>query len=347
MRYPLYLVEQGSRLTKRGRRLQVIKNEEVLAQAALVQVSQVIVFGNISITTPALQLLLRERVEVVLLSRTGQFYGRLIGEQNGNGALRVAQLQRSQETDFALEMARQFVIGKLNNLRVILQRYARRADTISPGRGEMASADRLTQAVDGVGAMLRRANSCQTIHSLSGVEGRGTAVYFRVWKELLKAPWRFEKRIRRPPPDPVNILLSFGYTLLTQNIWGAVLTAGLDPYVGFLHQLSYNRPSLPLDLVEEFRPVVVDSVVLRCLNNGILKPEHFVPGDQEDRPLVLTEEGIRIFIREMEARFNQEFKNVHTGQRTTYRRVFLDQVYHLSRILTAAENGPYRPFLIR
>ena len=343
MRHPLYLVEQGSRLTKRGRRLNVVQDDAVVAQVALVQVSQVIVFGNISITTPALQLLLREGIEVVLLSRTGRFYGRLIGEQNGNGALRVAQLQRSQEPDFALRTARRFVTGKLHNLRVILQRYARRAAS-TPSHWEAAT---LTQAVDGVGAMLRRVDACQTINSLSGVEGRGTAAYFRVWKELLKPPWRFERRIRRPPPDPVNVLLSFGYTLLTQNVWGAVLTAGLDPYVGFLHQLNYNRPSLPLDLVEEFRPVIVDSVVLRCLNNGILTPDHFAPGEDSERPLVLTDAGIRLFIREMETRFDQEFKNVHTGQRTTYRRLFLHQVYHLSRIITGAEEGPYRPFLIR
>lgn len=343
MRHPLYLVEQGSRLTKRGRRLSVVQDDAVVTQVALVQVSQVIVFGNVSITTPALQLLLREGIEVVLLSRTGRFYGRLIGEQNGNGALRVAQLQRSQQPDFALRTARQFVTGKLHNLRVLLQRYARRAASTA-NHWEAAA---LTHAVDGVGAMLPRVDACQTINSLSGVEGRGTAAYFRVWKELLKPPWRFERRIRRPPPDPVNVLLSFGYTLLTQNIWGAVLTAGLDPYVGFLHQLNYNRPSLPLDLMEEFRPVIVDSVVLRCLNNGILTPDHFAPGEDGERPLVLTDAGIRLFIREMEARFDREFKNVHTGQRTTYRRLFLNQVYHLSRTITGAEEGPYRPFLIR
>ena len=343
MRHPLYLLEQGSRLTKRGRRLTVVKEDAVVAQVALVQVSQVIVFGNVSITTPALQLLLREGIEVVLLSRTGRFYGRLIGEQNGNGALRVAQLQRSQEPNFALQTARQFVTGKLHNLRVLLQRYARRA--ASPSNHWEAAT--LTHAVDGIGAMLLRVDTCQTINSLSGVEGRGTAAYFRAWKELLKPPWRFERRLRRPPPDPVNVLLSFGYTLLTQNIWGAVLTAGLDPYVGFLHQLNYNRPSLPLDLLEEFRPVIVDSVVLRCLNNGILTPNHFAPGNEKERPLVLTDEGIRLFIREMETRFSQDFKNVHTGQRTTYRRLFLHQVYHLSRIVTGTEKGPYRPFLIR
>ena len=343
MRHPLYLVEQGSRLTKRGRRLNVLKEDTVIAHVALIQVSQVIVFGNVSITTPALHLLLQEGIEVVLLSRTGRFHGRLIGEQNGNGALRVAQLQRSQDQNFALQTARHFVTGKLHNLRVFLQRYARRASS-SANRWDPVP---LTDAVNAIGAMLPRVDACHSINSLTGVEGRATAAYFRAWKELLNPPWLFEKRIRRPPTDPVNVLLSFGYTLLTQNIWGAVLTAGLDPYVGFLHQLNYNRPSLPLDLMEEFRPVIVDSVVLRCLNNGILAPEHFAPADNEERPLVLTSEGIRLFIREMEARFNREFKDSHTGKRITYRRLFLRQVYHLSRILTGAEQGPYRPFLIR
>lgn len=276
MRHPLYLVEQGSRLTKRGRRLSVVQDNDVVAQVALVQVSQVIVFGNVSITTLALQLLLREGIEVVLLGRTGRFYGRLIGEQNGNGALRVAQLQRSQEQDFALQTARRFVTGKLHNLRVILQRYARRAASGS----NHWEASTLRHAVNGIGDMLVRVDACQTINSLSGVEGRGTAAYFRAWKELLKPPWRFDRRMRRPPPDPVNVLLSFGYTLLTQNIWGAVLTAGLDPYVGFLHQLNYNRPSLPLDLMEEFRPVIVDSVKRQRIPVRGLKPfKHLV-----DRP---------------------------------------------------------------
>ena len=191
MRHPLYLVEQGSRLTKQGRRLNVVKDDAVVTQVALVQVSQIIVFGNVSITTPALQLLLREGIEVVLLSRTGRFYGRLIGEQNGNGALRVAQLQRSQEPDFALRTARQFVTGILHNLRILLQRYARRAASTS----NHWEASTLRHAVNGVGAMLLRVDACQTINSLSGVEGRGTAAYFRVWKELLKPPWVRKKRI--------------------------------------------------------------------------------------------------------------------------------------------------------
>ncbi len=337
MRAPLYLVEQGSVLSKDGRRLVVAKDGDVLARVPLLQVSQVIVFGNVEITTPAMKLLLDEGVETVFLSLRGRFYGRLVGAQSGHGSLRVAQVLRSRDPDFALATAQAFVRGKLHNMKVFLQRYARRREQPS-----------LAEAAAGVDGLLERVERTRAISSLSGVEGQGTAIYFGAWKELVQAPWDFSKRIRRPPVDPVNVLLSFGYTILSQNVLGAVLTAGLDPYVGFLHQLSYNRPSLALDMMEEFRPLIVDSVVLRCLNNHIVTPEDFTRTGDPKRPIRLAPEGVKRFIRELEHRFTQEFKHPGSGERITYRRLFLLQAYQLARTLPF--EGPpqvYRPFLAR
>jgi CRISPR-associated protein Cas1 len=336
MRNPLYLVEQGSKLSREGRRLLVSKDDTVLARVAVIQVSQVIVFGNIQMTTPALRLLLDENIEVVLLSQHGQFYGRVIGAGSGNGSLRVAQVVRSRDAGFALQTAQQMVHGKIHNIKVFLQRYARRSES-----------DELRSAAAGIDEMLARVPRTTTINSLMGVEGQASAIYFGVWKALLKPPWRFEKRVRRPPTDPVNVLLSFGYTVLTQNLLGAVLTTGLDPYIGFLHQLEYNRPSLALDLVEEFRPIVVDSVVLRCLNNGIIVEQHFEAGDEE-RPIVLAQEGVKLFIRELETRMTQEFQHPENNETVNYRRVFLLQAYRLAATLNLESDGLiYRPFMVR
>lgn len=336
MRSPLYLVEQGSKLSREGRRLVVAKEGTTLAQVSTVQISQVIVFGNIQITTPALRLLLEENIEVVLLSEHGQFYGRLVGTESGNGSLRVAQVLCSRDSAFALRTAQQMVYGKIHNSKVFLLRYARRLES-EPLR---ALADRLTE-------LLGRVGRTENHNSLMGVEGIASAIYFGAWKELLHEPWALAKRERRPPPDPVNVLLSFGYTVLTQNVLGAIQTAGLDPHVGFLHQLSYNRPSLALDLVEEFRPVIVDSVVLRCLNNGILQPGHFLPGEG-DLPVVLDDNGKRLFIRELEARLMQEFKHPDSGETVTWRRVLLLQAYRLAGTLDlSAQGGTYQPFLVR
>lgn len=338
MRNPLYVVEQGAKLTRESRLVLVTKDDQVLARVPVIQVSQVVLFGNVQVTTPTLRLLLDEGVEVVLLSAHGQFYGRLVGAQSGNGQLRVAQVLCSRDTTFSMRTAQEMVYGKVHNIKIFLQRYARRLET--PG------APAVDAAASSVDELMARCRRTTTLNSLLGLEGMASAIYFGVWKNLLKPPWTFEKRLRRPPPDPVNVLLSFGYTILMQNLLGAVLTTGLDPYVGFLHQLDYNRPSLALDLMEEFRPLIVDSVVLRCLNNGIITPAHFQPGEEEDRPIVLGPDGVKLFLRELETRLTQAFKHPVSGEEVNYRRLFLLQAYRLAGTLSLeGGTGVYQAFL--
>ncbi len=257
--------------------------------------------------------------------------------------MRVAQVLCSRDHAFALATAQQVVRGKVHNMKVFLQRYARRLDSAA-----------IRDAAEQVAALQQRIPRTTTTNSLMGVEGQATAIYFGVWKELLKPPWRFDKRVRRPPTDPVNVLLSFGYTILQQNVLGAIMTAGLDPYVGFLHQLDYNRPSLALDLMEEFRPLIADSVALRCLNNDILTEAHFAAGDEE-RPVILSEAGVKLFIRELETRLTQTFHHPENNEQVTYRRLFLLQAYGLAATLNLngmngmeAGNGRYyKPFTVR
>lgn len=336
MAHPLYLVEQGSKVARVGEQLVITKEGEEIARVATLQVSQVLLFGNIQVTTPALQHLAQRGLEVVFLTQEGRFYGRLTGEMSGNSPLRVAQVLAAQDKAGALTVARACVRGKLHNMKVFLQRYARRRES-----------DVIAAAAAKIDAQLAAIPNAPTTAVLSGLEGQATAVYFSAWPELLKAPWVFEKRVRRPPTDPVNVLLSFGYTLLQQNVMGAVLTAGLDPYVGFLHQLEYNRPSLTLDLMEEFRPLATDSTVLRCLNNDILLPAHFEPGDAE-RPIRLTTDGVRLFVREFEARLTQRFQHLTTGEQVNLRRLFLLQAYALARQLKGeAGASGYEAYLTR
>jgi len=338
MRHPLYLLEQGTRLKREGRRLLVVRDEEVLARVSVLQVSQVIVFGNVDITTPALKLLLDEGIEVVLLSQRGRFYGRLVGAESGHGKLRVAQVLRSRDASFALEVARRIVQAKIQHMRRLLQRHGYRRPAIQPNVHEALQA--LGQAHD-------QAARCRTLNSLLGVEGSATGRYFRTFRLLLHAEWPFEGRRRRPPTDPVNVLLSFGYTILQQNVLGAVLTAGLDPYVGFLHQMAYNRPSLALDLMEPFRPLIVDSVVLRCINNEIVRLVDFTTNDDPTRPIMLGDEGKRRYIRELEYRLTQPFKHPATGEQVTYRRLFLLEAYALARVLTDEDaNAMFQPFRV-
>lgn len=332
---PLYLVEQGAKLSHDGHRLVVTKEGETLITVPLIHVSEVLIFGNIQVTTPALKMLLSQGIDVVFLTEDGRYYGRLVGPPTKYGELRRLQYERASDPAFSLGVAQCIVEGKLQNLRTLLMRYNRE-------KQDPAVADAIMQ----LATLTERVPRTQGLHSLQGIEGRGAALYFGVFKRLFKADWGFKSRLRRPPPDPINVLLSFGYTILAHALESAVNLVGLDPYIGFLHTTEYGRPSLALDLMEEFRPIIVDSVVLRVCNNEIVKMEDFRPGDDAERPIVWSEGGRKHFIREFEARLAMEFIHPRLGERMTYRRCFELQVRHLAACIKR-EAEKYRPFVVR
>ena len=344
----LYITTQGAKLRYSKRRLVVERQgrgkgeRKEIAAVPAVHVSQVLIFGNVSVTTPALSYLLENEIDTVFLTLRGRYKGRLVGPSGGNSRLRLRQYERAINSEWALETARAIVTVKLHNTRTLLRRYARRMGEFANGE----SANLLSTAADQLTDLIARAERCRAVNSLSGVEGRGAAVYFAVFRRLIQGDeWEFSRRNRRPPRDPVNALLSFGYTVLTHNVESAVRAVGLDPYIGFLHQVAYNRPSLALDLVEEFRAIVVDSVVLRCLNNHIILPAHFTITSEGDYPVLLSDEGRTRFIRELETRLNLKFKHPDTKERVTYRRCFELQARQLARALQTG--ATYRPFKVR
>lgn len=333
---PIYLLEQGTKLHKESRRLVVKRDEEEIFSVPIIKVDRVYIFGNVGLTTPALTWLMEQNIDVVFCTQYGQYKGRVVGQSSGHSHLRRLQYRRVDNTIFAVNTARAIIKGKLHNSRVLLQRYQRRFENTA-----------LLPAIDRLAELIDRADRSQTVNSLMGVEGMGAAVYFEVFPLLIKYPdkWQFTKRVRRPPTDPVNVLLSFGYTLLTRQIEAAVEMVGLDPYLGCLHADSYNRPSLALDLTEEFRSIIVDSVVLRCLNNDLILPENFSRQDDPERPVLLDDAGRKRFIEEFEARLAVSFVHPHYQEQTTWRRCFELQARTMAQIIQS--DGLYRPFLVR
>jgi len=325
---PLYVIQQNAKLRISNRRLQVERDEEqgsqVLYSVPLAQVEQVVLFGNIGLTTPAIDALLAQESEVVFLTQNGEFRGRLVGSVTPHVPLRRAQYERLGQGSFALEMARGFVGAKLQHQRALLQRHSR--EQRSPGM--QAAIEQVQQALDG----LPRKTS---LASLRGLEGSATAAYFGGLRTLFAAEWNFSDRNRRPPADPVNVLLSFGYTLLAQAASGAVQVVGLDPYAGFLHEVVYNRPALALDLMEEFRPVV-DGIILWCCRGGALTPADFTPGPPE-RPVVLGEAGKRRFIQAYEERMGQSFTHPLRGLKLPLGQCLVEQA---RQVASRLQNGP-------
>lgn len=332
--HPVYIVEQGAKLGVESRLLVVEKDGQALQKIPMVKIEAVVLFGNVAVTTPALKRLMSEGKDIVFLTLDGEYCGRVVGPQSTYGQLRHLQYGRFGDKAFAAGLARLFVRGKLLNMRTLLLRYSRKEHE-----------EAFRAVAENLGTMAKAASEAPTVQALMGLEGAGTAQYFSVFKHLFHGDWHFEKRVRRPPTDPVNVLLSFGYTLLLREMEAAVNLVGLDPYLGFLHGLAYGRPSLALDLMEEFRPIVVDSVVLRACNTGQVTPAHFHKGDSAERPVVLDDAGRRAFLQAWETRLSEKFRHPDSQESVTYRRVFELQVRSLARHIKG--EGTYRPFLVR
>jgi CRISPR-associated protein Cas1 len=258
--------------------------------------------------------------------------GRLAPPRHKNLGLRHAQYDRARDAVFCLAVARAIVDGKLRNSRALAYRIRR-------SHPEVAAAwlQRLEEAVAAV-------VEAEDMDVLRGVEGAAAKAYFSVLRGALREEMTFSRRTRRPPRDPANALLSFGYTLLTHNLMTACEVVGLDPYDGFFHADKYGRPALALDLVEEFRGPVVDSVVQLVINKRIIGPEDFVEG--RNGGIYLRYRPLGKFLRQYTKRLNTEIIHPYYGRRLTYQRIFEVQARLMAKTIQG-ELDSYRPFRVR
>ena len=325
----LYLTEQGATLSRRGERLVVEREGETLADVPASKVLRVFVFGNVSLTTPAIAYLLREGKEVAFLSSRGRYYGRLISSESRNPMLRRAQLRAADDPAVCLDLSRRVVAGKLRNQRRLLHRR--------PG-------SKSSPAAAGITSLLGKAASTESLAALRGMEGLAARAYFGAFGELLDK-MAFTGRRRRPPPDPVNSLLSLGYTLLTYEAFSAVASVGFDPYIGFFHADTYGRPSLALDIMEEFRPAVVDTLVMGVINRGQIKPEDFEIGTDDGKPIALLNDDARKrFLALYEARMMVPI--THLDRPMTYRGALHAQARQVVNYIKDPGRG-YEPVLLK
>jgi CRISPR-associated protein Cas1 len=318
----LHVQHQGARVRKDGEVLQVLDGDEVLTEARLSELSQVVLFGGVHLTTPVIHDLCKRDIPICYLSHGGWFYGITHGMAHKNVELRRRQYAVADDPERCLALARRFVQAKIANCRTLVRRN-------HPDAPESLLRDLKED--------FRRAGQAPGLDVLLGVEGTAARRYFSAFADMLRpavgeAPtFEFHHRNRRPPRDPVNALLSLGYAMLARE-WTVVLhSVGLDPYLGYLHQPRYGRPALALDLMEEFRPLIADSLVLTVLNTGEVRPEHFVSALGA---VSLSAAGRRQFLEAYERRLTQEITHPVFGYRVSYRRVMEVQARLLGRYLT-------------
>ncbi len=328
--HPLYITEQGTKIGIRKGRVRISVQKEVLQEVRLIDVSQISIYGNVQISSQAMRAMFQEQIPVCWFSYGGWFQGIAHGLPSKHVDLRRRQVAISAQA--GLPIAKKIIEGKIRNSRTLLRRNSRQD---------------VKSTLAQLKVIAEQTNEVNTIESLLGIEGTAARLYFSQFSGMLKdkslGTFEFQGRNRRPPRDPINCLLSYAYSLLTKDMTSTALAIGFDPYLGVFHKPRFGRPALALDLAEEFRPLIADSVVINVINNGEVQKNSFTIRAQG---VSLNNEARKSFISAYERRLDHEVTHPVYGYKVTYRRVLEVQARMLGAYLLG-EIPEYVPFMTR
>ena len=330
----LYVDTPGAYLRKRDGRILVTKDNEAVKDIPMNAIDQIVLVGPANISGQLLQELLKRDIPVHFSTTYGNYLGWLNPTLGKNSLLRLAQARTVDNEQKSLILAKAFVKGKLTNMRTLLMRHNRSLKT-----------EEISKVVEQLSKIIKKAETANAQEELLGYEGNGSREYFNVLPLLLKKEdeFFFEGRNRRPPRDPVNAMLSYGYSLLNKEIVNELMRVGLDPYLGFFHSNVYGRPALALDLMEEFRAIIVDSAVLMAINTGMVYEDDFEITFERCQ---ITEKGRKSLFTAYRNRITEEIVHPIFGYTLSYRRIIELQARFLAKVLTG-EFEDYQSFLVR
>ncbi len=321
----LYVLEKDVYISKDGGALKVSRRagREKLMERPLAHVTDIVILGDAVITPAAIYACSDQGTSIHYLSKTGSYKAHIAPIENKNVPLRLKQHEAYLNPEWKHKLAKRFVEGKLHNAMVFAKR----------GGADVSE-------IQALGSAIAR---CAETESLRGLEGNAARIYFGLIKGRFPENFVPESRSKRPPRDPANSLLSLAYTFLAKECQSAIRIAGLDPYIGYLHEVKYGRPALALDLMEEFRSILADSVSLSLFNRAMITADMFE--DTKGFPS-LTDEGFKQFLRAWEERLSQTVTHPYLKQKLNYRQILVAQARILGKHLMA-ELDEYLPFTVR
>ena len=302
----VYVQEQGAIVRKRGARLLIEKDDQLLAEIHFRTTEAVGIFGNVQVTTQALSELLERGIPLALYTRHGRLKGHIVPEAPKNVDLRIAQYRASLDGATVLQIAKAIVRAKLRNSAAMLSGY--QSNYACPAlAGAMGELERLAASLAQASAM----------DQVLGIEGAGAAAYFAALRPVNRSDLPFDGRRKHPATDPVNALLSLGYTMAMNEIRSLAEGAGLEPHVGFLHAVDYGRPSLALDLLEPFRSIFVDRLTWMLINERVLVAADFATRAAGPRAgsVVLMPDAFKRYIEAYERESREDRPNLPGGVR--------------------------------
>ncbi|MCP4116158.1 MAG: type I-C CRISPR-associated endonuclease Cas1 [Desulfobacteraceae bacterium] len=334
----LYVTTQKSYLAKEGQTITVKMDRKVAARIPVHTVSGILCFGNVSMSPFLMGFCSENKVGISFLTENGRFLCRVEGPVSGNVLVRRTQYRYADSPDISSEMARSCIIGKIANCRTVLNRALR-------DHKDKIDADAVRTAQKRLGATLKELDNPRPLDTVRGLEGDAARVYFGVFDHLIlseKKAFTFGGRNRRPPEDRVNALLSFLYTLLLHDIRSALESVGLDPAVGFLHRDRPGRPGLALDMMEEFRPVISDRLVLSLINLGQVKDNGF--SNLDTGAVKMDDDTRRAVITGYQKRKQDEIYHPFIDEKVKVGQLFFIQAQLLNRFFRNDIDG-YPPFV--
>lgn len=321
----LYVKEQGAYVKKCGKRIQVEKDGQRLADLPVFQVTNINIVGNVQVTTQALHFLMQEGIDVSYLKRSGAYIGHMAADSSKNIFLRLAQHEWYRSVDRRLDMARRIVENKVQNQIALIRSFRWNQDEYDH-KNDLREMERV----------LKSLKEKETSNEIMGVEGICSAIYFRAYGHMFRCKIEFHGRNRRPPKDPINVMLSLTYTFLTKEVAAVLEAESFETYLGFLHGIRYGRKSLALDLVEEFRQPVADRLVLRLFNKQMMSEYDF---DLEEERVLLREKSFQKFCVEYEKWMTH---SVSETDGRSFREILKEQISKLKKAVR--EQKEYVPY---
>ncbi len=332
----VYIIQEDAFICKIDERLIAKIGKDKLIDVPLIKVEGIVILGRATVSPALVIELLERKIPLTFLKKTGKYLGRLQPECTKNIFVRKSQWAAAGESPQAIHAVQGFVRGKLKNYRHLLLRRSRK-------NSELDLQDSITK----IEQVIAPIDSTYSINSLRGLEGAGSAAYFGCFNQLINSNsgFSFQFRNRRPPLDPVNSLLSLGYALLRHDVQSAVNIVGFDPYLGYLHVERYGRPSLALDLMEEFRAIIVDAIVFNAINKKLISVNEFTT-EPLSNAVFLTTDGLKTFLRLYEEKKQSKFKHPVLKRQCTYQESFEIQARLLAKYLME-ETDKYPPLVLK
>lgn len=331
----LYIHSYGAVLSKQYERFKISTTSGEIQTIPRIHINQIVIYGYVQITTQAMHYCLQEQIPIYLLSKSGRYKGIIDAFTTEPLQLHQLQMKRHQQNDFRLNLSRQFIHAKVHNTRTLLKRSARRHKYPA-----------LTQSIHEFTSVLRNTLQAKTLEQLMGYEGTAAKIYFETLKQLFGDDWGFNTREKNPPPDPINALLSYTYTLLFNNIYSLLKMQGLNPQIGLLHNIRTGHPALASDLIEEFRAPIADSIILNLLLNKKISLDDFNWSTHDEHACIIKTAARKLLITTMEKKLASAIIHPSLEKKIDYRRYIAHQARMLKECITN-ESTDYTALLIK